>query len=117
MDIGIRRYLDDMESVSIEQFEIVSVIRSLFLDTVPQLNESIKYGGLTYSLSKELVGGIFTYKEHISVEFSNGADFQDLHEVLEGQGKRRRHIKIRKKEDIEGKSVAFYISAVTKSSC
>jgi hypothetical protein len=71
--------------------------------------ESIKYGGLTYSIDKELISGIFSYKQHVSIEFGRGCDFPDPQGVLEGGGKYRRHIKISALQEIKDKCVAFYI--------
>lgn len=118
MDIKVRKFLDDEQYVSMERFEIITAIRELFYESNPLLGESIKYGGLTYSRSKKskkLVGGIYSYKNHVSIEFSNGIDFLDSKGALEGSGKRRRHIKIREKRDIENKFVAFYIRESMKS--
>ena len=55
---------------------------------------------MIFNVSNALIGGIYTYKEHISIEFSNGADFIDTDSILEGGGKKRRHLKIYKNEDI-----------------
>lgn len=116
MDKKISQFLEDIRFVSSERFQLVMAIRELFQGASAQLDEGIKYGGLTYSSSKELVGGIFSYKEHVSIEFSNGADFSDPEGVLEGGGKRRRHIKIRELKDVENKAVGFYIQEAIKSS-
>ncbi|MFA0607547.1 DUF1801 domain-containing protein, partial [Vibrio amylolyticus] len=69
----VNSYLTDMQLALPEQCEIVMLIRDIFLKSNTNLIEDIKYGGLTFNLSKSLVGGIYTYKDHISIEFSNGA--------------------------------------------
>lgn len=80
--------------MSTEKYEMVQSIRALFLGVKDELVEDIKYGGVVYLADKTLVGGIFVYKNHISIEFSNGAQLPDPSGVLEGNGKLRRHIKI-----------------------
>ncbi len=115
MDEKIRQFLDDTQQTSTERYAILCTLRTLYQGTQPPMEESFKYGGLAYSLSKKLIGGLFSYKEHVSVEFSDGADFEDPHAVLEGGGKRRRHIKIRTQNDIETKYVAFYIQEALKA--
>ena len=102
--------MDDLNSVSPDKFEIIKTIRKIFLDTNKELTEDIKYGGLVFSLSDALIGGIFPYKQHISVEFSNGAEFPDPSGLLEGKGKKRRHLKINEKKDIKEKKVKAFIT-------
>lgn len=115
MDQNISQFLDDIQSSSIQRFDTVQAIRELFKNVTPLLEEGFKYGGIVYSFSGGLIGGVFAYKEHLSIEFSYGADFLDPHGVLEGGGKKRRHIKIRDLKDVEGKSVSFYISEAMKN--
>lgn len=110
----IDEFLEDLRFVSSERFELVRAIQKLFNEADPNLTEGIKYGGLTFSKSKALIGGIFSYKEHISIEFSDGADFPDPYGVLEGGGKRRRHIKLKNLADIDDKSVVSYVREAVK---
>ncbi len=48
-------------------------------------------------------------KEHISIEFSNGANFTDTNSVLEGKGKKRRHLKIYSPKDVAQKKSDYFI--------
>lgn len=67
------------------------------------------YGGLIFEaepgLHRSLICGLYAYRDHIAVEFSNGADLDDPFAVLEGKGKFRRHIKLRSMGDILAKDV------------
>ncbi|MEZ9233862.1 hypothetical protein AB4259_22690, partial [Vibrio amylolyticus] len=56
----VNSYLTDMQLALPEQCEIVMLIRDIFLKSNTNLIEDIKYGGLTFNLSKSLVGGIYT---------------------------------------------------------
>lgn len=114
MEQKIQQFLDDLRFVSSDRFDLVMAIRELFQNASSELQECIKYGGLTYSIDKQLISGIFSYKQHVSIEFSRGADFPDPEQLLEGGGKNRRHIKIREIRDLENKSVAFYIREAIK---
>ncbi len=114
MDDKVKQFLDNLQSLSTERYETVSEIRELFRNVKPPLEEGFKYGGIAYSCSDNLVGGIYVYKEHFSIEFSYGAHFPDPYKVLEGGGKGRRHIKIREPKDVDNKSVSFYIQETTK---
>lgn len=105
----VNRFLDDIRDLSHENFEILSAIRVLFLEASDDLTEGIKYGGLVFERENRLIGGIFVYKNHLSIEFSEGATFQDAYKVLEGNGKYRRHIKCRTLSDVEEKHCTAYI--------
>ena len=106
----VQEYLLDLQQTSEEKFQLTLTIRQCFFECNQALSEEIKYGGLVFTLSEELVGGIFSYKKHLSIEFSHGATFDDQHAVLEGKGKFRRHIKIFNHADIDDKKVSYYVS-------
>ncbi len=91
-----------------ELFQIVEQVRKLTKKTVNPLTEEVKYGGILFS-STHLFGGVFAYKEHVSVEFSHGSMITDTDGFLEGSGKGRRHIKLRSVSDIQAKNLAVYI--------
>lgn len=112
--VNVNEFLEDLRFVSPERYELVCAIQTLFNQESPNVTEGIKYGGLTFSVSRGLIGGIFSYKEHVSIEFSDGADFPDPDGVLEGGGKRRRHSKLKSLKDIDDKSVIFYVREALK---
>ena len=103
-------FISDIQSLSSEQFDLIIAIREIFLESNKDLVEDIKYGGLVFNVSNTLVGGIYTYKKHISVEFSNGHRFIDTDSILEGSGKKRRHIKIYTSDDIGHKNVTYFVN-------
>lgn len=106
----VNDFLSDIQSISSEQFDMVIAIRDIFFRANEELVESIKYGGLVFNVSDALIGGIYSYKEHVSIEFSNGADFIDNDSILEGGGKKRRHLKIYENDDIFQKNVEHFVS-------
>lgn len=108
----IDNFLQDIQSLSPEKYEILLRIRKIFLDANPALVEDIKYGGLVFNLAGILMGGIFVYGEHMSIEFSEGAALLDPDKILEGKGKKRRHIKIFVLPDIEKKKVKYFVKQV-----
>ena len=106
----IDAFLEDIQFQSPEKFESLKSIRKIFQDANPKLDEEIKYGGLVFNLSNILMGGIFVYSKHISIEFSFGAELPDPDRILEGKGKKRRHIKISKIQDIQDKKVKDFVA-------
>lgn len=107
--------MSDIQSLSVENYEIAVEVRRIFFNSAPTLSEEIKYGGLVFFKADVLVGGIFFYKQHISIEFSQGATLPDPSSVLEGKGKFRRHIKIRLVDDISEKNVVQYVQVALDS--
>jgi len=105
----ISNFMSDIHAFSAERYEIAIQIRDIFFSCHPRIDEDIKYGGLVFFKEKELMSGIFFYKEHISIEFAQGASLSDPNSVLEGKGKLRRHIKIRSMQDILAKNVISYV--------
>ena len=106
----VNDFLSDIQLLSFEQFDMVIAVRDIFLKTNEKLVDDIKYGGLVFNVSNALIGGIYIYKEHISIEFSNGAGFIDADSNLEGGGKKRRHLKIYSYDDIARKNIKYFVS-------
>ena len=109
-------FLRDTQLVSPENHAMIIAIRDIFRKVDASFGETIKYGGLVFMSGKDLVGGIFVYRNHLSIEFSVGAGFADPDGFLEGKGKHRRHLKIRAMEDIEAKKVATYVAQTVPGS-
>lgn len=93
--------------------DIAAAVKTAATQVAPSLTFVPKYGGEVFvpdaSKPNAFVGGVFVYKDHVSVEFSNGAAFEDSAGQLEGKGKARRHLKLHKMGDVEGKDVAGYL--------
>lgn len=109
-------FLSDIHSVSVEHADIINHVRSLFLNGNSTIDETIKYGGLIFIKQGDLLGGIFSYQNHLSLEFSKGAELDDPHGVLEGKGKFRRHLKFETFDDISTKHASMYIENTLRNS-
>lgn len=100
--------LADIRLLGEEQFQIVQAVRTLTKETIQPLSEEVKYGGILFASGAHF-GGVFAYKEHVSVEFGQGAAIKDPDGILEGGGKGRRHIKLRSVSDISAKKLALFL--------
>lgn len=100
--------MDKAVSESIE-----SAIKEMVAGIDPNVRYLPKYGGEVLALDPEddgkFVGGIFTYKDHVSLEFSEGASFNDPEALLEGKGKNRRHLKFQTLENVEAKGTRRFL--------
>lgn len=113
----VDKFIADIQFQSLEKYQLVLKIREIILQANSSLKEDIKYGGLVFFHSSELLGGIFVYKQHLSIEMGRGVDLPDPDKLLEGSGKSRRHIKIRKNQDILTKNVEFFVKKAFAAKC
>lgn len=104
----VQNFLDDIESLGGWKFLTLQKAREIVLNTYPNVDERIMYGGIMFSVSDDF-GGVFVNKKHISFEFGNGITFSDPNKYLEGSGKYRRHLKLMEISDIENKQLAFFV--------
>ena len=104
----VQKFLEDISMIDPEKFKILEKLRRIVFSNYPKTNERIMYGGIMFSLKADF-GGLFVRKNHISFEFGFGVYMDDLHNILEGTGKLRRHIKIRSFADIDDKKVDFFV--------
>lgn len=105
----IQALLNDIRLTSKEHFQLVSRLRELIQKTVPGSIEEVKYGGFLFSADCVPFCGVFAYTAHVSLEFGHGAAMPDPHQVLQGSGKLRRHIKLSSVDDIATRHVAHYL--------
>ena len=58
----VENLIHDIESISMDQFQIGLAIRELFFKLEQSVTEDVKYGGLIFSCNKEMMSGIFFTK-------------------------------------------------------
>lgn len=104
----IQTLLNDIRLTSEAHFQLVSRLRELIQNTVPTATDEVKYGGFLFSADVPFCG-VFAYRAHVSLEFGHGSAMPDPHQVLQGSGKLRRHIKLTSVDDISAQNVALYI--------
>ena len=110
-DEKVQKFLDEISATNSDKCNVLQELRRLVFKACPKVNERIMYGGIMFSLEEDF-GGLFTYKNHISFEFSMGVNFKDPNGELEGSGKYRRHLKIKSFSDIKAKDVVFFVKQV-----
>ena len=107
MDKKIEIFIADLESAMPVNAKIIKGIRKIIFKIKPDLTETIMYGGLVYKDEKNPLYGLFSRKNHVTIEIGNGAFISDPYNVLEGKGNKegRKHIKIESIEEIKIKCV------------
>lgn len=104
----VEALLDDIRLLGDEQYALVMSVRTLVKAVIPSVSEEVKYGGILFSADVPFCG-VFAYKQHVTLELSNGASIIDPYGHLEGAGKGRRHIKLHAVQQIQEKNVAQYL--------
>lgn len=80
--------------------------RDLVLSVSPEAHEDIETSWGGYLLFKQVAGAGTTvcwlslHKKHVSIGFSNGTEMADPEGLLQGSGKRQRHVKIKTSSDL-----------------
>ena len=104
----VQKFIEETLEFGGEKGKLLRKMRDLIFKNFPEVNEKFMYGGIMFYIDNPFCG-LFVYKKHISLEFSNGAEFTDPDKLLEGNGKFRRHLKVSSPEDIEAKKVSYYV--------
>lgn len=110
-DERTQELLDKISAQDLTKYQILMGLREIVFEIFPNVKERMMYGGIMLSLDNDF-GGLFVYKSHVSFEFSNGYRFRDSEKFLEGNGKFRRHLKLRSLDDIKNKNVSFFVKQV-----
>ena len=105
----VQTFINDLRDTDTEQFEIVVELYSLFSSVSSTFTDKFIYGGIGIYIEDILTGGIYVSKKHVSLVFSDGYLMQDKHNVFEGSGKYRRHIKLHTVKEIKEKQCLEYI--------
>ncbi len=83
-------------------------LRELVLGSAPDLNETVKWRNVFY-VKRDNVFAIVPHRAHANLEFWRGVDLADPHGLLEGTGKRARHVKVRRAEDVKSDALAALV--------
>lgn len=81
-----------------------------FRNCGPEVNELIHDGCPVACVGDAAFGYVNVFKQHVNVGFYNGAALKDPHKLLEGSGKRMRHVKVRPGVELDAAALAALIA-------
>lgn len=87
---------------------IVKRLRGVVFEAYPEIDEGIKWSKPSYS-KEGLVCYMQTAKSHVNFGFYRGTELEDRNNLLEGDGKKMRHVRIRKADEIDEEKLKFLI--------
>lgn len=85
---------------------IIRDLRQLVKRTAPQLDEFVKWGNGCWVLGKSPVSYVYCAPDLVQFGFFHGAALKDPRALLEGSGQYVRHVKVRKRSDIDKRAFA-----------
>ena len=88
--------------------DIVARLRSLFREEAPTATECLTYGSPAWRGAR-ILAVISQSKTHLTFAFERGAEFTDRFGLLDGVGKKTRHVKIRAAGEIDESALRDYI--------
>ena len=87
---------------------IVAELRKLMHECAPEAREVISYGVPMYKQSRTLAV-ISPTKKGITFALSRGATFKDKYNLLEGEGKVSKNVRMRSLRDVNRPALRYYI--------
>lgn len=108
MDKKIASYINKQKS---PQKEIIEKIRKIFLTTIPNCEEKINWGVMTFAENKFYLAAM---KERVHIGFAIKGLSKEETSQFEGTGKTMRHLKIQTIKDIDEKKLIKLIKLVNK---
>jgi hypothetical protein len=85
-----------------EEIKAITVrLREIIHETDENMKEEIKWKMPCFSKDNADICYLQTAKKHVNLGFYSGASLEDKEDILEGEGKKMRHIRIKKMEDIQ----------------
>jgi hypothetical protein len=80
---------------------VIQALRTFVKRVAPQLQESVKWGNGCWVNGKAPVAYVYSAPDHVQFGFFAGSGLKDPRGLLIGDGKFVRHIKVRKRADID----------------
>lgn len=108
MDKHVYAYIEKQKS---PQKEILQKVREIFLETLPNCEEKMTWGVVTFSEGKFYIAAM---KNRVHVGFAINGLSEDEVSLFEGSGKTMKHIKIPTLESINEKELVKLIKLVDK---
>jgi hypothetical protein len=70
--------------------------------------------GATDRVIEDCICMINVYRKHVNLQFANGTELEDSYRVLEGTGKRMRHISVKSLSELDRPEIRTYLRLARK---
>ena len=109
----LARYPQAMQDLALQTRALIQEVMPGMLEQLDPSANLIGYG--TDNTYRGLLCGIVIYPTYINLMLARGASLPDPYGLLEGTGKKARHVKVRKPSDLEGPGVRDLLAAALAS--
>ncbi len=96
------------------QQAIVHAVRAVARDAVPALSEDLKWGRPTFLLGSRRLAVVYGAGDHVKLGFFGTVALGNADAALEGTGKRMRHLKLHRADDVEPGSLTTLFRAAAR---
>lgn len=94
--------------------DVIRALRRFVKRIAPQLQESVKWGNGCWVQGKAPVAYVYSAPDHVQFGFFRGSALSDPDGLLNGEGKFVRHIKVRKRSDIDQTAFESFLRQAVK---
>jgi hypothetical protein len=101
----VDEYVEDLEGW---RAEVVAKLREIVAEAAPEAQEAIKWGRPVYSLGGPLCY-IMAHEANVNLGFWQGAELEDPEGLLQGTGKKMRHIKLKGMEAVDSQQLSALV--------
>ncbi len=88
-----------LEKVRPEHRDLLTELHNLLVRVEPDFSVALKWGNPAYSVGGQMLSYLADQSDYVHLGFYNGAQFEDRHGIVDGTGKRLRHVKVRALDD------------------
>ena len=107
----VANYFDTLTPV---QQVSVRALQQAVLDASALLEQSVKWGNLTFTLHGRNILAVAVYKTHLNLQVFNAAALSERFEQLEGVGKGMRLLKVRYGQPIDADLIGQIVQAAVE---
>ena len=91
-------------------------LRALIQEELPDVVEQVDFGNRLIAFGrsmrmKDLLFAVIPHREHVNMQLASGVELADSTGIVEGTGKRIRHVKCRSESDVERHAVRDLVRA------
>ena len=117
MSFNTQLFEDWLEEQPNKSHQLIRDIRDAIIASGHDFQEGIKWGSPCYwlpEISRRTICWIQPHKDYVRLGFFNGATMPDPENLLEGTGKKLRHIKVHNLTDINPQTLTNYAHLSTQ---
>ena len=105
------RVADFLSNLPEEKRKLAEIIRRTVLQADKKVEETIKWGNLTFVKNSKNIAFVYTYDKgsYINFGFLKATSLKDPKGLFQGTGKGMRHVKIYSEKDIDKKQFTAWV--------